>query len=152
MVENAIEHYFRNLLKTNYPPDRSPLATSVFAVLAVILAPTALGLRSLPGSLANAPDVFGQIYAVIMVVGSAAVTVGNLWPNRDSGLPLEISGNLVVGCSLVFYAVAVWTNSTSFAQAQIPFAMSLGLAVGGLVRGLQIGLYVWWRASQAKEE
>lgn len=114
--------------------------------------PTAIGLRDLPGSLAAAPELLGQIYAVIMAVGSVAVAVGNLWAKRDDGLPIEISGHFVVGCALVFYALAVVSNSATFANAQVPFAMSLGLSIGSLVRGLQIVLYVRWRAAQAQEE
>lgn len=143
-------NYWKAFWAIGHPPDRNPVVVSICLSIVVALWPTALGIRQLPGSLANAPDMFGQACAIAITVGAAAKVVGNLIPRRDVGMPWELMGSIILGAGAVFYAAAVLEQSGP-ANAALPFGMGLGLGLGCFFRAVQIILYVRGRAAEFRE-
>lgn len=122
------------------PPGRSFVVLWLVLVLAIRLAPTALGFQPLPASLAAAPHWLSRGAALALMVGCLVTAVGILWPRRSTGLGLEAAGYLITGWASVFYgsALAIATRPSSSAWAS---GLTFGLAAGCFAQTIAIWMY-----------
>ena len=135
-------------LNAGQRPERNPLEFSLCAFLAYGLIPVMLGLEPLPGSLAKVPTPFGQLSAMLIVLGAVGVMVGILWRHRDIGLLIQQAAMWFLGVGLTFYGVAVW-DASGWEAGRVPILLSFGIAAGAVARIVQFQIYVHRRASDA---
>jgi hypothetical protein len=133
------------------PMYRDPRAVVLFGVLSISTIGTALGTVPLPGSLAAAPDLYGQTAAIALCLGSAAAAVGILLPNRMDGLVIEQVGHVIAGLGAVLYALALFTNTRLLDSPVCVFGITLpissdALIAFGMCSAIAAACLVqWWR-------
>lgn len=106
-----------------------------FALLGLATSGTALGKVPPPGSLAASPDLFSQVCAAAICIGSLLAASSNFIRDRLVGLTLEklAYGILSPGSAMYVYALLA---TARWHDAVIAAAAFTGIAVGGAVE--------WW--------
>jgi hypothetical protein len=133
-----------------HPPERNPKVIALLVALGVNVLPVATGATPLPGSLQDTPTWLAQGSAIFVAAGCLLCIVGLVLPKRDRGIPIEIAGTLFLGSGLFFYAFALLALPAG--QRAYVFGLTIGLAVGSLLRAGQIILYVRGRRLRTEQE
>lgn len=123
------------------PPERNPFELCFCLIFGLSMISPALGRAPLPNSLASISDVFGQAVAIVLLLGSTAVSCGVIWPDRDTGIPLQQWGCVPLFLGFLAYTYAV-IDFSNWDNARIAAAACFGLAIGSAVRWIQFQLYV----------
>lgn len=129
-------------------PGRSFVVLWIMLVLALRLAPTAVGLQPLPASLQTAPHWLARGGTIGLCIGCAVTATGVVWPRRRTGLGFEAAGYIMTAWASLFYgaALALGTPPSSSAWAS---GLTFGLAAGCIAQTVVIWLYV--RGQKARE-
>ena len=134
----------RELQLVEVVSSRNAMEICIFAVIALSSSQTALGIRPLPGSLAQGGQVWGQVAASTLCLGCLVALLGLAWPRRDDGLAIEQLGLALTAIGCLFYAGAVYVLS-GFYPAVFAIGFSGGIALASVVRYVQIEAYVTQR-------
>lgn len=140
-----------SLRRARFRPERNPKIIAILFCIAINLAPTALGIQPLPGSLDNAPSYLGTVATAFSALGCLMCVIGQLIPKlRDLGIAIELAGCVFLAAGMLFYAGSLWLYITP-AQRSFAFGQSFGIGIGAILRVGQIALYVRGRRLAEKE-
>lgn len=133
---------------SGHPPERNPKVLVLLIVLAVSLAPTALGIQRMEG---RPPISYSQqVAGACIVLGCLLCVFGLLWPRRrsDTGISIEIAGCIILGVGCLALAVVLGHDQLT----PLRVALTLGLGIGCFARAVQIALYVRGRRLNSRFE
>lgn len=120
---------------------RNEMEVALLAVMAASSTGTALGIVPLPGSLEDAPSVFGQTAAIVLWMGCLVGLFGIGWANRLDGLVIEQVGLLAAALGSGMYALALMTTGGQWSDIALATGMSLGVSVAAGARHWRIYRY-----------
>ncbi len=118
-------------------PERNAMELTLYIVVGLSVARTALGFEDLPASLDQSP-MFGRVSVVALFAGCLLCTTGMSWRDRDDGALIKQVGLALVAFGSIFYAVALVMSARDYAQAAIAVALSLGVGSGAIARLVQV--------------
>lgn len=141
-----------SLRRARYQPERNPKVGAILVCIAINLTPTAVGLRPLPGSLAEYAYL-GQVATAAVVIGCLLCVVGIAAPRRyrDAALAIESGGCGLLAFGMFLYSAALLLF-TSADQRAVALGESIGIAIGCVLRFGQIMLYVHGRRLASEEQ